>query len=274
MATYTPQPGDTLIPGAQAATELLSPIGGFIAGCGQASLLVLAHLVNGTPISPQQVTAIIRDSVTHGASPSGVSTPSELEATANDLGTPLQSVPWQQALAQDAGVTPIEIGVSNASAFGGADSGVAGHYVTVVGRTAQGNFIVSDPNTQASISGGFVSYTPAQFQQAHPFWASIPQANTLLGSVSGVGTTVSLGGLSGQTISQGVSSGLSGAASTLGHGLLGAVNVSSLPDLLWRVGLVVFGVVVIVVALLALNFQDGGQQAEQTATKAVEMGAV
>lgn len=248
MATYTPQPGDTVIPGAQAATELLSPIGGFIAGCGQASLLVIAHLVNGTPISASEVTTVIRDSTTHGASASGVSTPKQLMATANDLGTPLQSVQWQTALTQDAGTIPVELGVNNARAFGGADSNVAGHYITVVGRTAQGNYIVSDPNTQASIAGGFVAYTPGQIAASQPFWAGVPQASTLLGGVGGA--------LGEQALASGIASGISGAASTVGSGLLGGVHVSSLPDLLWRVGLVLAGVVVILLAILALSFGD------------------
>jgi hypothetical protein len=262
VATYTPQPGDSVIPGAQAATELLSPVGGFIAGCGQASLLVIAHLVNGTPISASEVTTVIRDSTTHGASATGVSTPSQLMATANDLGTPLQSVQWQTALAQDAGVTPIELGVGNARAFGGADRNIAGHYVTVVGRTAQGNYIVSDPNTQASLNGGFVAYTPGQIAAAQPFWAAIPQASSTIGGA--------FGGLNEAAIAGGISSGLQNAASVAGHGLLGGVGVKSLPDLLWRIGLVLVGVLVVLLAVAALSFDEGGQQAAQAAPVVME----
>lgn len=181
MANYTPAAGDVVIPGAQAATELLSRTGGFIAGCGEASLAVVSGIVNGTPVSPAAVSAIIQDAMNHGAGPGGVSTPAELQATARDYGVSLQSVPWQTALAQDAGVIPVELGVGNATAFGGADANVHGHYVTVVGRAANGSYIVSDPNTQASIGGGFVTYTAQQIANARPFWAGTP-GGTIVGA--------------------------------------------------------------------------------------------
>lgn len=232
MANYTPASGDVIIPGAQAATELLSKTGGFINGCGEASLAVIMGIVNGTPVSPATVSAIIRDAMNHGAGPGGVSTPSELQATARDYGFTLQSVPWQTALAQDAGIIPIELGVGNATAFGGADANVHGHYVTVVGRAANGSYIVSDPNTQASIGGGFVTYTAQQIANAQPFWAGTP-GGTVAGAtypgLSGAAQTVSSAGIPqaiqsfGQTITTDVTRG----AQLVGWGVLALVIVGA-----------------------------------------------
>lgn len=232
MANYSPQPGDVVIPGAQAATELLSKTGGFIAGCGEASLAVISGIVNGTPVSPAAVSAIIKDAMNHGAGPGGVSTPSELEATAKDYGFTLQSVPWRTALAQDVGVIPIELGLGNATALGGADANVHGHYVTVVGRTGAGNFIVSDPNTQASIGGGFVTYTAQQIANAQPFWAGAP-GGTIAGAtypgLSGAAQTVSSAGIPQaiQQFGQTITSDAVRGAQLVGWGVLALVIVGA-----------------------------------------------
>ena len=218
MASYTATSGDFVIPGAKAATELLSPVGGFIAGCGEASLAVVANLINGTPIGPTEVTRIIHDAVAQGAGPGGTSTPSELAATGRTLGVTLQGQPYQSAISQYAGVKPIELGVSNASAFGGADVGVQGHYVTIVGRTRTGNLVVADPNQQASLTGGLVQYTPQQIQAAHPFWAGVPTQATAASAQGGIslpGLTPQQWGIAWQTA----------LASVLGGGAAPAVLV-------------------------------------------------
>lgn len=53
-------------------------------------------------------------------------------------------------------------------------------------------------------------------------------------------------------IANGISTGLQGAVSGVESGLLGAIGVKSLPDLLWRLGLIFFGVVIILLAGAAL----------------------
>ena len=208
MGTYTPQAGDALIPGAQAVTELLSPVGGFIAGCGEAALAVITGLVSGTPVGPAQVSQIIADAIKHGAGPGGVSTPAELTATAADYGVTLQSYNYNTALNTFAGVKPIELGVSNASAFGGADANVQGHYITVVGRTTSGAYIVSDPNTAQSKVGQFVTYTAQQIANARPFWAGVPTQ-----SVQSSGGGVTIPGVQG--ISDAINGFRSGATTAL-----------------------------------------------------------
>lgn len=254
MANYTPQAGDVLIPGAQGATELLSRVGGFIAGCGEASLAVIVGLMQGTPPTPAQVTAIIQDAIAHGAGPGGVATPAELQATAKDYGVNLQSVPWQAALASYTGVAPIELGVSNATAFGGADANVHGHYITVVGRAANGSYIVSDPNTQASIGGGFVTYTAQQIANAQPFWAGVP-GGTAMGSAAG-----SVGGALANSIPAAISG-------------FGQTVTADLTRGLQLVGWGVLALVIVGAGLWLLIPEQVKQQAGDAVTGAVKSSA-
>lgn len=186
MTTYSPTLGDTIYLGATSATEDLSRINGFIAGCGQAALLVILNAVKGQGTAPADVTALIRQAingglVTGGLAQSGESSPGNLEALAQQQGVSLQSGDYTTLLAQYAGTKPIIVGVSNASAFGGSDAHVFDHYVTVVGHTLTGNYIVSDPNTPESQVGKFVEYTPAQMNAAKPFWSAVPTGPTLPG---------------------------------------------------------------------------------------------
>ena len=196
MANYTASAGDVVLPGVQAATELLSRVGGFVAGCGFAALAVVSNALQGTGTSPATVTAIIQAAVAQGQTqtPSGVATPGNLEAVAQtDLGITLQGENIQTALSQ-AGSTPIILGVANASALGGADTGVHGHYITIVGRQANGDYIVSDPNTAASVAGGFVTYTPQQIANALPFWAGAPTgpvSGAVLPAIAATGSAAS-----------------------------------------------------------------------------------
>ena len=220
MANYVPAAGDLVYSGASAATELLSRVGGFIAGCGFASFAVVNNAVHGTSTSPSQVTDIINRAIHAGdAGPGGVATPAGIERTAAAYGVTFQSEPYQSALSQYAGVKPIELGVSNARAFGGADSNVQGHYITIVGRTAQGSFIVSDPNTPQSAAGQFVTYTPAQIIASNPFWAGVPQ-QSVLGSASGATSASS----SSSTSSGGNPFDIANAIGGLGTGITSAVG--------------------------------------------------
>jgi hypothetical protein len=187
MSSYSPSLGDIIYTGATATTERLSQVGGFIAGCGEAALLVVLNAVKGQGTSASDVTTLIKQAVNAGLvtgklSGSGQSSPADLEALANAQGVGLQSGDYQSLLAQYAGTKPVIIGVSNARAFGGSDANVAGHYITVVGRAANGNYIVSDPNSPDSERGGFVTYSLAQIRAALPFWSAVPQGAVLGGS--------------------------------------------------------------------------------------------
>lgn len=187
MSSYTSSLGDVIYTGATAVTEDLSRVNGFIAGCGQAALLVVLNAVKGQSTSPSDVTALIKQAissnlVTGKLAQSGETSPANLEALAQQQGVTLQSGDYQTLLSQYAGQKPIILGVSNARAFGGADSNVFGHYITVVGKTSNGNYIVSDPNTPESQAGKFVAYSPSQISASLPFWGAVPT-----GPVTGIG---------------------------------------------------------------------------------------
>ena len=187
MTSYTSSLGDAIYTGATAVTEDLSRVNGFIAGCGQAALLVVLNAVRGQSTTPADVTALIKQAinsnlVTGKLAQSGETSPANLEALAQQQGVQLQSGDYQTLLNQYAGQKPIILGVSNARAFGGADSNVFGHYITVVGKTRNGNYIVSDPNTPESQQGKFVTYTPAQIIASLPFWGAVPT-----GPITGLG---------------------------------------------------------------------------------------
>lgn len=155
-------------------TEDLTRVDGIIAGCGEAALLVILNGLKGLPTDPDELGMIIRNAEAHGwVGKGGVSAPSGLKSIAGSYGVSLQSGNLNDLINQWAGKRPIIVGVSNARAFGGRDSGVFGHYVTIVGRTAGGALIVNDPN-QSSKFGYFDVYTQQQFSDAHPFWAAVP----------------------------------------------------------------------------------------------------
>lgn len=186
MTTYTPEQGDIIAAGSLPATELFSRVGGFIAGCGQAALAVLLNAANGQGTSPQTITALIRESINQHLvfgtkASSGETSPSDLIQLGARHGVTIQSEPWQVALAQNAGTRDVILGLSNASALGGNDSNVAGHYITVVGIRADGTYIVSDPNSTESTQGKFVTYSQNQLNAAQPFWAGVSMTSAQQG---------------------------------------------------------------------------------------------
>lgn len=247
--------GDYIIPGAQAVTETLSRVGGVINGCGQAALAVMQGIATGQPPSVAQVTALIMQGAQAGyTGTTGVSTPSGLAALGAASGTPLTVGSGQSALgtinANLARGYPTEVGVANARVFGGSDVNVRGHYITIVGRAASGNYIVADPNQPAALSGQFVQYSPAQITQAHPFGTLTPisinpPGNTALGSAAPLG------------------------------GLFSAFGVSP-QDFAWRSGLIVGGMILIVLGMLVFFSHQEGEAITtvvQTAPKAAAAAA-
>lgn len=200
MANYAATVGDTIYTGATAVTEDLSRVSGFIAGCGEAALLVVLNAVKGVPTAPSDVTALIKQAVnsrqvTGGLAASGETSPGNLETLASQYGVTLTSGDYKRQLASYAGVKPVILGVSNATAFGGSNANVHGHYITVVGRTATGNYIVSDPNTPQSKAGRFVQYSPSQIDAAQPFWSAVPNGAVLGGSQTVSTSSIGIGPL-------------------------------------------------------------------------------
>ena len=266
MANYTANVGDVVLPGAQAATELLSRVGGFVAGCGFAALAVVSNTLQGTGTSPATVTAIIQAAVAQGQTqtPSGVATPGNIEAVAqHDLGFTIQGVPWRQALGL-AGSTPIELGVSNARAFGGADANVNGHYITIVGRKANGDYIVSDPNTSASTLGQFVTYTPSQIASARPFWAGVP------GPVSGaVLPAIQATGANASTAAQGTLGALTNALTGLQSAGATGLRLAG-----WLILALVITGAGIWLLIPEQTISDAGDKLNSAASHAAELAAV
>lgn len=239
MNNYTPQAGDTLVPGATGVTELKTIFNKVIAACGQAAVdaaLIPYGLATG---AAAEVTALVRQGVGAGQVVgskgfAGQSSPSNLIWLAQQHGLTLQSQSYAQA-SPWFGIKPVVIGVNNGAALG--DTGVAGHYVTAEGKTASGNIILSDPNSSASLSGGFTQVTPAQLQQASPFFfgvpSSLPSAGGNQGPILGGGVTSAVGGVVGSLIA------------SLG------IDVG---DFFARTGLIVAGGLLVLLGLAALLF--------------------
>lgn len=238
--------GAVVIPGATALSEWFSPVAGAIAGCGQAAVLVVTHLLHGEPLSAAELTAAIQQGVAAGqtVSPSGATTAANLQWLGAQHGVQFTEGPgsgWQGVLNANAGTTPVVVGVNNASAFGGSDTGVQGHYVTVVGKTGTGGYLVADPNSPQAATGGLVTYTADQFAAANPFATLTPTGTT--------GTVGSTQGLNIPGVGD-VAGAISGLPASVGKGILGAFGAKSGADLAWRVGLVLLGGILLVWALL------------------------
>ena len=228
------------LPNVEVISESLAPINGAIAGCGQAAVLMMNHIVRGEPVDANELLNLIKFSVAtgHSVSPSGATRPSDLQWLAEQQGvkTTLGSgASWRSTVdnAIPAG-KPVVLGVSNARAFGGSDSNVRGHYVTIVGTTTDGRYIVADPNQQAAKAGGTVIYSASQIQAAQPFATLTPtsavQPQTTNGNNSDCLHSISFPGIAGQ-----------GAFS---------VCLDAGFDALIRGSLIAVGVVLILVAIL------------------------
>lgn len=184
MATAT---AGKLVPNAVAITEWYSKIDGTIEACGQASVAMALHALapNKFPATSAFVTQLATE--TTGAKqttdwPHASTSARNLQwlfrqhsvsATIHYAGD------WNNAIKAFVGVKPLCIGVSNASAFGGHDAHVNGHWICVFGVDAKGVYIVGDPNTPEATSGAFVFYTPAQLQAAEIFAVLVPNQDPL-----------------------------------------------------------------------------------------------
>lgn len=225
--------GDYIIPGARAVTQWGI---GFVNACGEAALAVMQALAHGQLPDTTQVIGLVKQGVAFGTDPSGTSTPRELANLSAASGTPLTIGSGANTLSTInsnlARGYPTEVGVANARVFGGHDSTVRGHYITIVGRSGSGNYIVADSNQQAALSGQFVQYSPQQITEARPFGTLTPTSITPPGG-SILGTAAPLGGL----------------FSAFG---------TSPQDFAWRAGLIVGGMVLIVLGLVVFfSHQEG-----------------
>ncbi len=286
MAVYQVQPGDQVVPGAVGVTELGSAVGGAIAGCGWAALAAVRKVVNpSSDASPQGVTNLIEEAVSQRQTvgrwaASGQATPSNIKYVASQQGITLMDLSEDQAL-QVAGIDPVEIGVGNARAFGGNDSNVNGHYITLLGRTSQGNLIVSDPNSTESTRGQLNVYTPAQLDASQPFWFGTVEATGAgSGASGGTGLPQSLPtippGFPGPIWNPGVNAGQAGIQAS-GFDLSGIFNAAAqfLANAAKRIGTFVIGFALVLIGLFTLfHGERAVQYVKQQGVQAAKVAAV
>ena len=209
----------SILSGAQSLTEWLSPFGGLIIGCGEASALVVTHIVKGEPISTSELTQTIANAMNAGQH-SGISQlPSNVQWDLQQQGIQSHVVynpgsSFQSLVSQAlAGGKPVIVNVLQGSKLTSEYQNVGGHYVTIVG-TQNGQYVTADPNAAIAQSGGFTYNTPQQFTNAGIANVIIPDT----GTASGVSTTElgsnGLGGIAAD-IGQGVGAGLASFAGTV-----------------------------------------------------------
>ncbi len=171
------------LPGIQVISESLAPVGGFVNGCGQAAVLMMEGITQGKPVDANTLSNMIKFSIatghaTQSGSHIGSTNPQQLQWLAEQQGVKTQlgsGANWKATV--DAALPqgrPVVLGVANAKAFGGSDANVSGHYVTLVGTTTDGRYIVADPNQQAAKSGSTVVYSASQINAARPFATLVP----------------------------------------------------------------------------------------------------
>lgn len=257
--------GDYIIPGAQAISQWGI---GFVNACGEAALSVVQAIQNGAAPTLAGLVNLVKQGPSFGTAVSGTSTPSELTALASANGVPLARGSGAGALATInanlAQGTPTILEVQHAQAFGGSDRNVSGHYVTVVGQAANGNYIVADSNQSAATSGGFVQYTAQQITNAQPFATLTPTKSPNPGTA--------LGGFTSAAISQG----LQGAFGGIGASLSKSLGVTGINDFVWRSVLIIGGLALIVLGLMVFFSHQENEfvsQYSQAVTGAVKGAA-
>jgi hypothetical protein len=278
-ATYAPSSGDRLVPGAASVSELGTSVGGFIASCGFAALAAVQHVITGAPASDAADTALTQQAVAEHQTvgkfaQSGQATPSNIKYIAGMHGINFLDLTQSQAV-QIAGIDPVEVGVSNARAFGGSDSNVSGHYVTILGEQAKtGNLIVSDPNQPQSEQGQLNIYSQQQLSNAQPFWFGAPSASSGAGSgnaASSLANAYTPPGFPGPIWNPGVNIGQAVAGQVLGGldigGMIQAV-LTAFTTALKRIGVFAVGLALVAIGLyvaLRPQLQQAGKQASRAA---------
>ena len=179
--------GGRIVPNAQAITEWYSKIDGTIEACGQASVAMALHALNPKkfPATAAFVTQLATETTNARQTtdwPHASTSARNLQWLFKQQGysaTIHYAGDWGTTIKAFSGVKPLCVGVSNATAFGGHDAHVNGHWICIFGVDPRGVFIVGDPNTSEATSGAFVFYTPAQLQAAEIFAVLVPNQDPL-----------------------------------------------------------------------------------------------
>lgn len=253
----------TIVNGAQAITEDFSRVGGFIAGCGQASAYVIAHIIKGEPLSTSELTQIIQDSINAGKAGVHGSTPAGSLYVLNKFGIQAQEshvAPSQLGSFLTNEINkgiPIEIGVNQGHFLSNEQSGLHGHYVTIVGVDTSGNFITADPNAPQAKSGGFTTNTLSQILSADPFAEITP--------MTGVG--VNANGITGtpQNVTIPNPLDIASAIQQLPQNLVKAITspitnlwsqlgITGINDVGWRTALIIGGFIIAVLGIIIFAY--------------------
>lgn len=260
-----------ILNGAQSVTEDLSFFMGGIVGCGEASALVISHILTGQKIDPTEVTNLIKAAANAGKlnSAGHGQTAQDVQWDLSQFGISSKIVGWNSGDTQSmfqqiddalsAGL-PVEVGVSTGSALSGEQSNLQGHYITLVGLNG-GNFVAADPNSAQSKTGGFVNETPAQLKNANPFALIIPTGKgvgtTNTQDTTGGGNPLDIAGAIsglGSALSSGIGAGIGAALKTLIMAPFNAIGINSVSDLGWRALLIAMAIILFLIGLTALIF--------------------
>lgn len=240
-------------------TELQTLVGGVVAACGEAATVALDAVYGVVAPTAASVTGYTQQAVSSGhvtgaKAFGGETSPQDLAWLSAQHGVPLDIQgpdQWRQALASASPTHPVVLGLNNASALGGADAGVQGHYIT-----AFGGGLFSDPNTAASKTGGLVHYSDAQIAAADPFAELLAKAGI---TAPAQGTTLA----SGTPLGLPDPTGISHELAKINAGIV---------DWLKRAGLIAAGGLLLILALVAIFF-DQVKDAGTTAAKVGVMAA-
>lgn len=269
---------------ATALSEWFSRVNGLIIGCGEASALVVRHIVKGEAISTDELTQTIKSAINAGQTV-GFNNAQTAANVQWDLaqggvkshavyspGDSLQNI-LDTALAKN---EPVIIGTNYGAALSNETSGLRGHFITIVGKNSSG-YVTADPNTPQATKGEFTLNTINQLKNSSPFAAIISDT-----AASGAGTSnpsdcgamplpsdpinfskwvacmiannkipnpVNIPG----DIGSGIATGVTTASQNIMSNFFKGLNVSGGRDLLWRIALVVLALILLIIGIIALS---------------------
>lgn len=266
--------GNFRIIGSQSVTEDLSFFKGAIVGCGEAAALVIAHILKGQPINPDEVTSLIKSAAAAGKlnGAGNGQTVSDVQWDLNKFGISSTVRGFNNNFGSSPDIfglidkalqsgTPVEIGINNGSALTGESSSLRGHYITLVGEQ-NGNFLAADANTQASKGGGFVQESWQQLVDANPFAVFFPSdsagsttsnadANNkplLNNPIDIAGAINNLGSNIGSQIASGIGSAISDSLLKPFHN----IGITSFADFGWRALFIIVAVIILLIGFAGI----------------------
>lgn len=158
-----------LVKGAQSINEAVALVHGVDAACGPAAAYEAAGSIGGFELSTEGLQALVTEGLQTGHLTTGGQ---DVENVLWDLeqygiGGSIWNAPSESSLAQTldrnlADDKPTVMGLAEAHYLTDEPASLHGHYVTIVGKLADGNYATADPNTSAASSGDFTSNSAHQ----------------------------------------------------------------------------------------------------------------